>query len=192
MRRAGVAVIAAAILTAGLTACDGGVNTSADSPILTQAAEPPATTAAPDPGSSKPAASRVGDTITLHGTDDGSKLAVTLVTWVDPAKAAEFFTPSAGKRYVAAQIRLTNTGTAAYDDTPSNGMQLADGEGQRFGATFAEVSTGPAMPSDVKLSPGDKALGYVVFEVPKKSKIVSVQFAMDSGFADETGRWIIH
>jgi len=42
----------------------------------------------------------------------------------------------------------------------------------------------------VKLTPGGKALGYVVFEVPKKSKVTSVQFGMDSGFGG-SGEWAV-
>lgn len=45
------------------------------------------------------------------------------------------------------------------------------------------------MISGVKLTSGDKALGYIAFQVPKASKIAKVQFSMDSGFADETGEW---
>ena len=51
------------------------------------------------------------------------------------------------------------------------------------------VKAGPLFPGSVKLTPGGKALGYVVFEVPKASKVSAVQFGMDSGFAD-TGEWL--
>ncbi|AXE84263.1 hypothetical protein [Streptomyces sp. Go-475] len=55
--------------------------------------------------------------------------------------------------------------------------------------TFAEVTAGPSMSSAVRLKPGAKALGWIVFEVPKTSKVATVQFAMDSGFAEQTGEW---
>lgn len=45
------------------------------------------------------------------------------------------------------------------------------------------------MASEVKLKPGAKALGWIVFEVPKASKVSVVQFGMDSGFAQQTGEW---
>jgi len=35
---------------------------------------------------------------------------------------------------------------------------------------------------------GDKALGYIVFEVPTTSKVSMVQFGTDSGFGG-TGEW---
>jgi hypothetical protein len=135
-------------------------------------------------------AAKVGDTISLKGTGDGTKLDVTVVKVADPAKSSdEFTTPDAGKRYVGVQFRLVNTGSAAYDDSPSNGAQLADSGGQRFDATFADITAGPSMASAVKLQPGGKALGWIVFEVPKGSNVATVQFTMNSGFADQTGEW---
>lgn len=89
------------------------------------------------------------------------------------------------------QFELTNTGTAVYSDSPSNGTQVADSDGQRFGPTFADVTAGPSMTSDAQVPPGEKALGYIVFEVPKASKIVTVQFTMNSGYADQTAQWKI-
>ena len=78
-----------------------------------------------------------------------------------------------------------------YADSPSNGAKAADSEGQRFDAWFGEISAGPAMSSDVSLPKGEKALGWIVFEVPKDSKIVSVQFGMNSGFSNQTGQWSV-
>ncbi|GAA0939600.1 MULTISPECIES: hypothetical protein [Streptomyces violaceusniger group] len=50
-------------------------------------------------------------------------------------------------------------------------------------------------PASVTHSPsrgrGDKALGWIVIEVPKASKVATLQFTMNSGFADETGQWKI-
>ncbi|GAA2317853.1 DUF4352 domain-containing protein [Streptomyces violaceusniger] len=99
--------------------------------------------------------------------------------------------PRAGKRWVAVQVQLTNTGTTTYSDSPSNCVQAADSDGQRFDATFADITAGPQMTSDLKLPAGDKALGRVVVEVPKASKIATLQFTMNSGFADQTGQWKI-
>ncbi|NEW70687.1 hypothetical protein [Streptomyces rhizosphaericus] len=84
---------------------------------------------------------RVGDTLTLSGQNDGEQLDVTVKKWLDPAKGAdEFTTPGSGKRWVAVQLQLTNTGTT---------------------------------------------------EAPKASKVATLQFTMNSGFADEIGQWKI-
>ncbi|MEU3836482.1 DUF4352 domain-containing protein [Streptomyces microflavus] len=186
----------AALITAGLlltaTACTGDEITS--TPSKTGAAEAPAeqVEAEPEAEPTKAAAAKIGDTIALKGTDDGLKVDAVLKKWDANAKPGDEYTEaSAGKRFVAAQFELTNTGTAPYSDSPANGAQVADADGQRFSSTFAEVANGPAMTSDANVPPGEKVLGWIVFEVPKASKIVTVQLALDSGFANQTGQWKI-
>ncbi|CAM5493685.1 hypothetical protein SALBM135S_05354 [Streptomyces alboniger] len=134
--------------------------------------------------------SRSGDTIRLTGLEGGSTLDVTVVEVADPAKSAEKFSgPERGKRWLGIQFRLVNTGARAYADSPQNGVQVTDAEGQRFQTTFAEITAGPAMSTDVRLKPGAKALGWVVVEVPADVTVRAVQFTMDSGMADHTGEW---
>ncbi|MFE0628790.1 DUF4352 domain-containing protein [Streptomyces sp. NPDC058864] len=190
-------IAAVAILAAGLTACTGPTTVSTK-PVATKAAGKGGSSGkSAKPADKKSADKRekeagIGDTISLHGMDDGSRIDVTLVKWVDPAKSSdEFMAPEKGKRWVAAQLRLTNTGTAVYSDSPGNGLTVTDGDGQQFQTTFGEVTAGPAMSSDLRLTKGAKGLGWVVFEVPKASKITKLQMALDSGFADETGQWNI-
>ncbi|THA44489.1 DUF4352 domain-containing protein [Streptomyces sp. A1136] len=154
----------------------------------------PAPAASSTPATSAPAQQKaaIGSTLTLKGNTKGEQLAVTIKKWADPATPADdFMKPDEGKRWVAAQVEVTNTGTAVYDDTPGNGMQVADADGQRFQSSFTETTAGPQMPGTVKLPAGDKALGWVTFEVPKDSKVVTIQFAMNSGFATQTGQWTV-
>lgn len=188
------AAVLAATLTLGLTAC--GPETVNTKPSKTNAAKKNA-------GSSDDKADKakqdkpkkdavVGDTLTLHGTEDGSQLDVTLLKWADPAKGAdEFNAPSDGKKWVAGQFRIVNTGSKVYSDSPGNCAQVADTKGQRFSTWFGEITAGPQMTSDLKLPKGDKALGWILFEVPKGSTMKTVQFTMESGFASETGQWNI-
>lgn len=181
---------AATIAAVSLTACGAG-STVTDTPKATTSSSKES---APDsPVEETPAApkvAKVGDTIALTGTEDGSKLDVTVVKVADPAKSAdEFFAPEAGKRWIGVQFRLVNTGTIAYNDSPGNGVKIADSQGQQFTSTFADITAGPSMASAVTLKPGAKALGWIVFEVPKASKGATVQFTMDSGFAEQTGEW---
>ncbi|WP_251023394.1 DUF4352 domain-containing protein [Streptomyces sp. ISL-10] len=142
--------------------------------------------------SDKPNVAHVGDTITLSGSDENLKVDATLKKWLDPAKGAnEFGRPQDGRRWVAAQWELVNKGTVVYDDSPSNGAQVADAEGQRFQSWYGEITAGPQMTSGAEVPPGEKVPGWIVYEVPKDSKTVSVQFALDSGFADQTGQWVV-
>jgi preprotein translocase subunit SecG len=157
-------------------------------PSAAATAEP---TAEPTP---EPTKAKVGSAIILKGNgSEGSQVTVTVVKIVDPTKSSnEFSTPTPGSRYVAVQFLITNTGTVPYSDSPSNGAKLADVQGQQFTSTYtAGITAGVEMPASVKLTPGGKALGYITFEVPKASKVATVQFGMDSGFAD-TGEWSVN
>ncbi|MFJ3173781.1 DUF4352 domain-containing protein [Streptomyces roseus] len=182
------ATILATAAALALTGCnDPSIKTKPDNAPAQSAPAAPAATNSP-----KPQTAAIGSTLTLKGAKDGEQVAVTVVKWTDPAKPSDDYTkPKDGFRYVAAQLRLENTGTAPYDDTPGNGAQLADEQGQQFTSTFAEVTAGPQFPGSVKIAPGGKGLGYVVFEVPADAKITTLHFALNSGFADQTGQWDI-
>lgn len=198
VRNVAAAVLALGALT-GLTACVGGDDEVSTKPKAPASAdekkgdeEPAADAKEADVAADakKDEVAKVGDTIELTGMDKGSKLDVTAVKVVDNAKSSDEFTaPESGKRWLAVQFQLVNTGTKAYADSPQNGAQLADSQGQQFQTTFADITAGPSMSSDVKLRPGAKALGWITFELPKASKADVVQFAMDSGFSDKTGEW---
>lgn len=141
-------------------------------------------------GGSGAGAARVGQPVTIKGNDSGSKLQVTVKKVQDTRPADQFSTVDKGKRLVAVQFRLVNTGTATYSDAPSNGAKVVDKQGQQYEADifFDKIAAGPMLPSSMKLAPKNKALGYLTFQVPKRSKIAQVQFSMDSGFGG-TGQW---
>ncbi|MFB6614665.1 DUF4352 domain-containing protein [Streptomyces sp. NPDC056367] len=169
-----ITVTLTALTAFALTGCGPteAVTTKPDTKVST----PTTGTSSSAPAPSAPSkAATVGDTVTLKGNGDGEQLAVTIKKWVDPAEAAEdFMKPDAGKRWVAAQFELVNTGTAVYSDSPSNGTQVADDQGQQFHSTFGEITAGPAMTSSAKVSLGSKVLGWITYEVPKDSKITKV------------------
>ena len=180
-RRVAVAVIGAAALTASMGA-NGGCGSSG-------------VTNRPDASGSKASknvVAHLGDPITLTGNDKGSKITVTATRIADPARATDgFSSPDAGNRYVAVRFRFTNTGTVAYDDSPSNGAKVIDLQGQQFDSDIVEkINAGVLLPAQVKTPPGGVVVGYIVFQVPKASKVAKVQFSMDSGFG-QTGEWTV-
>ena len=134
----------------------------------------------------------VGDTIDLTGMDDGERIAATVVRVVDPARpASDFDEPEAGTRVVGVRLKLVNTGSTVYSDSPVDGSVLVDKAGQSFTAELASISAGASFPGSVKISPGSTRLGYVVFAVPNSSTVDSFQFTLDSGFADQTAEWSV-
>lgn len=179
IKRGLIAVVGAAALSASMGANGGcgasGVKNSPDSS-----------------GHKGTTVAHLGDAITLSGNDTGSKISVTAVSVVDPTVATDgFSSPDAGNRYVAVRFRFTNTGTAAYDDSPSNGAKVIDDQGQQFDADLVEkIKAGVVLPAQVKAAPGAVVSGYLVFQVPKTAKLAKVQFSMDSGFG-ETGEWTL-
>ncbi|MGI5458624.1 hypothetical protein ACQEWB_36740 [Streptomyces sp. CA-249302] len=86
---------------------------------------------------------------------------------------------------------LTLTGTGVHNDSPSNGATVIDKAGQRFSVTVENTTAGPGFPGTVAISPGRTALGFITFAVANGSRVVTVQFAMDSGFSDDVGEWAV-
>ncbi|MEV5978597.1 DUF4352 domain-containing protein [Streptomyces sp. NPDC052114] len=193
MRRL-IAAVVLSVLTLGTTvACggdDGDVVTKPKS--KTPAAKDSSTSAKPDGGGGEPDAGKaaVGDTVSLKGLKRGSRIDATVEDFVDPAKPANaVLKPAAGKKWVAARLKLVNKGAKVYEDAPINGAQVADKTGQRFPGVIGEVTAGPAMATPVKIPSGEAARGWVTFEVPQASVVTSVQWTPDSGFSADTGQW---
>ncbi|MEV7364265.1 DUF4352 domain-containing protein [Streptomyces sp. NPDC091299] len=185
--RLAAATVALATSAVALTACDPA--TVNDKPKAHASAPAKSSSKKADAKEAKkPDVAKVGDTIGVKGMEDG-KLDVTVMKVVDNAKGGEFSEPTAGTRFYGVQFQLVNTGSKAYSDSPANGAQIADSQGQQFQPTFADITAGPSMSADVRLKPGAKALGWIVFEIPKGVKPATVQFTMDSGFSDDTGEW---
>lgn len=188
MPRTAAVLLAASLVALGASACTTDTtDTVSTAPKAGASHGGDAASGAAQP-KKKASAAKVGDTISLRGMD--TKADVTVLKVVDKAKGAdEFTTPDAGKRFVAVQFRITNTGSKAYDDSPSNGAKVVDTEGQGFDSSIADTKAGPSFPGEVNLAPGATAKGFITFEVPKGAKLDKVQFGLDSGFADQTGQW---
>lgn len=175
--------LVAAFLGAGMlwigAACTEPEVTSSPAPTPSSASSPSAPAAA------------VGDTINLAGVQASEQMAVTLVVVADPAQpTTDLDEPEGGKRLVGVQLKLNNIGTAVYQDSPENSATLIDADGQRFNSTLvSEITAGPVFPGSVTIAAGDRAVGFVVFEIPTHSAATRLQFALNSGFAPQTGQW---
>ena len=163
------------------------VKTTADSNTASnsQPASSQSATSQPAP----PAPAKVGSTITLKGNDSGEQMDVTLLSVVSPAHAGPYETPEAGKQYVGVQIKLTNSGTTAYSDSPSNGAALLDASDVGYQADIGVVEPDIGSP---KIAPGASQIGFLSFQVPKGTRLAKFQFTLDSGFGPDTGEWTIN
>ncbi|KPI15630.1 protein of unknown function DUF1942 [Actinobacteria bacterium OK074] len=193
MRRIVTFVLAGLVATA--VGCSGSekvaTTPASSSPTSSAAIDQPLSAESPSTTPlSRATSAAVGDTLNLTGQKNGETLAVTVVKVVDPAVAEnDYSTPGAGKRFVAVQFRLKNTGTEVYSDSPSNGAKIVDTQGQQFASTIEDTTAGPGFPGSVTIARGDTGLGFITFAIPASSKVAKVQFTMDSGFADNTGQW---
>ncbi|ROO85470.1 uncharacterized protein DUF4352 [Actinocorallia herbida] len=137
-----------------------------------------------------PSSAKVGDKITLKGMDDNLKVAITVLKPPKTVKATDGFKPSEkGNRFVAVQISLENVGTVVYDDSLLTSSVLLDADGQEYNTTIlTKISAGPIV-DNLKMAPGKKRKGWVVFEMPKKVKPAGLQITLDSGMGPQTGEW---
>lgn len=142
-------------------------------------------------GGSKGATAHLGDSITVTG-DEGLKVVVTLVAVSTTARFTDgISTVDPGDALYAAQFRIADTGTAAFDDAVDNDAVVIDATGQQFEPDIAEgISAGAQFPDIVKIAPGSSALGWVPFEVKAGSTITGAQFSLSSGFGN-SAQWII-
>ncbi|MBT2479479.1 DUF4352 domain-containing protein [Streptomyces sp. ISL-94] len=173
-------VLAAAVLPLllfGATACQSAPEGAALAPAAAPAVpvddgapgaeEPPARTGAKD--------ARVGDPVRVHGQQAGHHLQVVLNAYVDPAVSIEKnYAPAAGKRWVAASMSFVNVGGASYGALGR--MWAHDSAGQRHPVVpTGELTTGKPLVFD-SLAVGERAEGWVVFEVPENARIERLQY----------------
>lgn len=166
------AVLAALAFTA--TACSTQVTTTPDG--------------SHSPGGSATAAqaAHLGQAITIKGNDNGEQLTVTPVKAGVTKSTSEYDMLDAGKEYYAVQFKLENSGTVAHDSLPE--ATVSDASGQQFDGGGGNVAMGPDFPMSLTVAPGGHALGVLVFEIPKGTRITGVQWKMNSGFGD-VGEW---
>ncbi|MEU9027281.1 hypothetical protein AB0D46_07060 [Streptomyces sp. NPDC048383] len=86
-------------------------------------------------------------------------------------------------------LRLGNTGTVAYEDSPAPATHLLDAGGHRFTGTDEPTTVGRPFPAALRLAPGDLAGGFVTFRLPADAHPAAVRFALDAGLADDVGHW---
>ncbi|MFD5431568.1 MULTISPECIES: DUF4352 domain-containing protein [unclassified Kitasatospora] len=192
-RRTAVLLLGAALVTLSATACNstGGASVSTEAKQTAAATGSEAAKPAGDkPADTGKAPAKLGDTIALKGNDPADTADVTLVKVVDNAEGEDEFThPADGKRFVSVQFRIKASGKKAYSDVPGNSAKVVDAQGQAFGSTIADTKAGPGFQVPANIAPGESALGFVTFEVPKDAKLDKAQFGLDSGFAPQTGQW---
>ena len=198
MQRLPLAAVASIVLLLIVSGCSssGSVSTTPvqASPVAQPNSATPAMATASPSSSPSPSASQratTGDTIVIAGSTSGDQLSVTVEKVVDPDSSNDgFSTPPAGDRYVSVQFQIVNSGTGSYPDDPLADISAKDSSGQNMNEDYLSSTTaGAQMSSSVNLAPGDKALGFVTFDVPTGDKIAQVQYALNEGIYGNSGEW---
>ncbi|MCX5199005.1 DUF4352 domain-containing protein [Streptomyces sp. NBC_00249] len=183
-----VSVLAAAtllpFLLLGATACQSASEGAAVAPAAVPAVpvddaapgaedEPPAPAPGAAPATAKDA--HVGDSVRVRGRQVGRHLQAVLAAYVDPAVSVEpNYGPPPGKRWVAASMSFVNVGGASYGALGR--MWAYDGAGKRHPAVrTGELTTGKPLVFD-SLAVGERAEGWVVFEIPENARITRLQY----------------
>lgn len=132
---------------------------------------------------------RLGDALTVSGRSIGARLRVTVRKVVE-TRSTDRSAVLGHRRLVAVQLELVNRGEFPYNDAPSNSAAVISRSGQAFPADafYQEIDAGQQLPVQVRLAPGARIVGYLVFPVPDKVTIAQVQFSTDPG-ADGTAVW---
>ncbi|WP_327253202.1 DUF4352 domain-containing protein [Streptomyces sp. NBC_01244] len=183
------------LLLIGATACSRAPEGAALAPAAVPAV--PVDDGAPgvgdDPSAERDGVARaaskdahVGDSVRVRGKEVGRHLQVVLAAYVDPAVSVEKnFAPAAGKRWVAASMSFVNVGGASYGALGR--MWALDGAGQRHPVVpTGELTTGKPLVFD-SLAVGERAEGWVVFEIPENTRIVRLQYQDANMLANSGG-----
>uniref|UniRef100_A0AAU2JNH9 DUF4352 domain-containing protein n=1 Tax=Streptomyces sp. NBC_00049 TaxID=2903617 RepID=A0AAU2JNH9_9ACTN len=172
-----LAVALVPLLLLGATACQSAPEGAALAPAAAPAVPvddgaPGAEQAPARPGAKD---AHVGDSVRVRGEQVGRHLQVVLNAYVDPAVSVEKnFAPPAGKRWVAASMSFVNVGGASYGALGR--MWAHDSTGQRHQVVpTGELSTGKPLVFD-SLAVGERAEGWVVFEIPENATIQRLQY----------------
>ncbi len=186
-------VLGGLLLIVGCSALFVAGDETVDDPTVNEPNEPsgdsePSEASEPEPDEPDgPQTASVGDTLTLEGFE-GLTIDVTL-TEIDRRLEVDqdFDTGS----YVGVRLTLTNTGETAYDDSPSNGAALVTTDDEQLTSTILFEDADCSGADAARIAPGDTRKVCVVFEREEGQELRLFQFALDSGFADQTGEWTL-
>jgi len=146
------------------TATPKTAETQAPSEQATNTPEP--TTAPTDTPEPQPL--YLGDIVEQYG------YLLSAITVEDPTTPGMFYKPESGKKLAAVEIIVGNVSGEALSVNPLNAT-LLDSEGFTY---QPELAGREGQIMTVDLSPGEKARGWIAFEVPEGATVASIKYAV--------------
>jgi hypothetical protein len=93
----------------------------------------------------------------------------------DPATPGMLYEPEAGKKLVAVEVIVGNVSTGALSVNPLNAT-LLDSQGFTY---QPELAGRDGQIATADLTPGEKAKGWIAFEIPEGATAASMKYAVD-------------
>lgn len=183
-------VLGGLVLIVGCSALFVAGDETVDDPTVNEpsGSEPEEPDAPEEPADTgEPQTASVGDTLTLEGFE-GLTMDVTLTELDRRLEVEQEFDTGS---YVGVRLTLTNTGEVAYDDSPTNGATLVTEDDQQLSSTILFEDADCSGADAARIAPGDTRKVCVVFEREEGQELRLFQFALDSGFAEQTGEWTL-
>jgi hypothetical protein len=134
-----------------------------------------------------------GSTSTISFKDgNGNPYKVDLIVLYDPISGADqYTTPKAGFRFVAADFRITDTGSNQISDDANLNATVIGQNGQTYTADFDSMSGCTNFSEgEYQLNPGESATGCVAFQVPNNVTVAKVRWSPNFGIGS-FGEWSI-
>lgn len=150
---ASVALISLAALT--LTAC-GATSSATNTPTNTPSSQPTVTTPTTPPGGQQTQVGTIGQTITVQ-----NKWQITVVNF--RLFTPDNRTPTAGNRFIAAEVNVKNISTAAAKLSDTGQFRLSNAAGTSYTAVYVG---GISLDLSKSISAGDQQHAVVAFEAP--------------------------
>ncbi len=100
--------------------------------------------------------------------------------------------PRNGQQLVAVPLTVENTGDEVWrssDDLHAEATDSAD-ENYSSDPAYTGITAGRTLPAKIELRAGKTTRGYVVFEVPRGTRIAKVRVTVGPGLA-KTLRWSV-
>jgi hypothetical protein len=126
-----------------------------------------------------------GDRLTVKGTDYRPALDVTAQRPERTRSVVRGMRATQGKILLAAPLTVHNNGDRVWDTAHTTTVTLIDSSGARHAwqPRFTKVRAGKVFPAVIKLQPGRTMRGVAVFEVPRDTRIASLEIKVGPGWA---------
>ena len=134
----------------------------------------------------------VGTAVTVPALGSRPSLQVTAQAPVATRSTMPGLRPRNGQQLVAVPLTVENTGDGVWrssDDLHAEATDSAD-ENYSSDPAYTGITAGRTLPAKIELRAGKTTRGYVVFEVPRGTRIAKVRVTVGPGLA-KTLRWSV-